>query len=107
MSTQLTSDLSNYHQLVSDLFRWPSSAAEWDQYRLSKEQVDFYNENGYVADIKLLHEWQIEILNEELAQVADPGHPGHSLFYQFASNESADPDTVLFHALGAWRIAAA
>ena len=105
MSTQVTaSDLSQFHQLISDLFRWPSSKAEWEQYRLSGEQVDFFNENGYVADIKLLDDWQIERLKEELAEIADPAHPGHSLFYQFASNESSDPNTVLFHALGAWRI---
>ena len=105
MSTQVTaSDLSQFHQLISDLFRWPSSKAEWEQYRLSGEQVDFFNENGYVADIKLLDDWQIERLKEELAEIADPAHPGHGLFYQFASNESSDPNTVLFHALGAWRI---
>ncbi len=97
-------DLSKFHALVSDLFRWPSSAAEWDQYRLSKEQVEFYNEYGYVNDIKLLEEWQIESLNAELAQIVDPDHAGNSLFYQFASNESNDANTVLFHALGAWRI---
>ncbi|HXB45399.1 MAG TPA: phytanoyl-CoA dioxygenase family protein, partial [Puia sp.] len=34
-------------------------------------------------------------------------HPGHELFYEFNSNESADANKVLFHALGAWRIATA
>ena len=97
-------DLSTYHGLISDLFRWPSSAAEWDQYRLTREQVDFFNEYGYLSNIKLLDDSQIERLKEELAGIADPGHPGNPLFYQFASNESADPDSVLFHALGAWRI---
>lgn len=31
-------------------------------------------------------------------------HPGHSLFYEYHSNESENPETALFHALGAWRI---
>lgn len=97
-------DLSKYHQLIADLFRWPASSAEWDQYLLSNEQVDFYNEYGYLSNIKLLEEWQIEKLNNELAVITDPSHPGNDLFYQFASNESSDPDSVLFHALGAWRI---
>lgn len=104
MQVTTVSDLSKFHKLVSDLFRWPSSAAEWEQYRLSKEQVDFYNEYGYVSNIKLLDEWQIDKLNAELAQITDPDHPGNPLFYQFASNESADVNSVLFHALGAWRI---
>lgn len=104
MQTTTVNDLSKFHKLISDMFRWPASAAEWDQYRLSKEQVEFYNEYGYVSNIRLLNEWQIDKLNAELAQIADPDHPGNPLFYQFASNESADANSVLFHALGAWRI---
>ncbi len=104
MQTIQVSDLSTYHQLISDLFRWPASADEWDQYRLTKEQIDHYHQYGYVSNIRLLDEWQIDRLNEELSQIADPAHPGNNLFYQFASNESTDVNTVLFHALGAWRI---
>ena len=97
-------DLSTVHHRISDLFRWPASAAEWKQYRLSEEQLDFFRENGFVCGIRLLDERQLEIIREELAAVADPAHPGHPLFYEFHSNESADPSTILFHALGAWRI---
>lgn len=104
MQTITVSDLSKYHQLISDLFRWPSSPSEWEQYRLTKEQVEHYQEFGYVSNIRLLDEHQIEKLKEELADITDPAHPGNSLFYQFASNESSDADSILFHALGAWRI---
>lgn len=97
-------DLSKYHQLVADLFTWPVKKADWDQYRLSKEQVEFFKEYGYVSNIKFLDDWQIDRLNEELAQIADPAHPGNDLYYQFYSNESSDSHSVLFHALGAWRI---
>jgi ectoine hydroxylase-related dioxygenase (phytanoyl-CoA dioxygenase family) len=34
----------------------------------------------------------------------DPNHPGHPLFYEFHSNESGNPDTILFHSPGHWRI---
>lgn len=97
-------DLSTVHQLVSDLFRWPATLAEWKQYELSKEQVDFFHHNGFVSGIKLLDERQIETIKSELSAIADPQHPGHELFYEFHSNESTDPSTILFHALGAWRI---
>jgi hypothetical protein len=97
-------DLSLYHSLVSDLFKWPSTDSEWDQYRLSKEQVDFFKKYGYIDNIKFLEEWQINQLNDELAGIIDPSHPGNYLFHQFYSNESSDPNQVLFHALGAWRI---
>ncbi|HET6993364.1 MAG TPA: phytanoyl-CoA dioxygenase family protein [Chitinophagaceae bacterium] len=97
-------DLSTVHKLVSDMFRWPNTLEEWDSYRLSEEQVDFFNKNGYVAGIKLLDEQQVERIKKELGEIADPRHPGHTLFYEFHSNESTDPSTILFHALGAWRI---
>jgi ectoine hydroxylase-related dioxygenase (phytanoyl-CoA dioxygenase family) len=97
-------DLSTVHKLVSDLFRWPATTAEWKQYELSKEQVDFFNHNGFLSGIRLLDETQIETIKNELAAIADPKHPGHELFYEFHSNESTDPSTILFHALGAWRI---
>ncbi|RVU01348.1 phytanoyl-CoA dioxygenase family protein [Mucilaginibacter limnophilus] len=99
-------DLADSPAQVSNMFSWPKSFEEWDQYRLTDEQVAFYNEYGYVSGIKLLEEDQIEQLKNELAEIIDPAHPQHSLFYEFHSNESGDTDTVLFHALGAWRITA-
>lgn len=97
-------DLSTVHKLVSDLFRWPSTNKEWNEYELSPEQVDFFNTNGYLSGVRLLDEKQVATIKTELEEIADPKHPGHSLFYEFHSNESTDPSTILFHALGAWRI---
>lgn len=97
-------DLSDVHELVSDLFRWPASPEEWKQYELSDEQIDSFKKNGFLSGVKLLDEEQINVIREELGDIADPKHPGHKLFYEFHSNESTDPATILFHALGAWRI---
>jgi ectoine hydroxylase-related dioxygenase (phytanoyl-CoA dioxygenase family) len=97
-------DLSKQHQLVSDLFQWPTKPSDWDRYRLSDDQVAFYKENGYLPGIKMLDDAQIDVLRDELSAIIDPAHPGNALFYQFYANESADKDAVLFHALGAWRI---
>ena len=97
-------DLSTVHKLVGDLFGWPDTVEEWNSYRLTDEQVDFFNKNGYVSGIKMLDKKQVEKIKSELAGIADPKHPGHELFYEFHSNESTDPSTILFHALGAWRI---
>ena len=78
-----------------------------ERYRLTPEQIDFFNENGYLKGIRILDDGQIETLRSELALLMDPDNPGHDLFYEFNSNESADPNKVLFHALGAWRISPA
>ena len=98
-------DLADYHELVSDLFKQPKSREEWDQYRLTDEQVAHFHEYGYLSGIKLLEDDQIEVLRNQLDEVIDPKHPAHHLFYEFHSNESEDSDSVLFHSLGQWRIA--
>ncbi len=98
-------DLSHYHAPISNFFKAPKSDEEWERYRLREEQVHFFQEYGYLPGIKILDDMQVEILRQELSAMTDPAHPRHQLFYEFHSNESADPNTVLFHALGAWRIA--
>lgn len=95
----MVEDLSQYHHPITDLFTGNSAS-----YRLTDEQVSFYREHGYLAGIKILNDEQLEVLRGELAELVDPAHPGHELFYEFNANESADPQKVLFHALGGWRI---
>jgi ectoine hydroxylase-related dioxygenase (phytanoyl-CoA dioxygenase family) len=97
-------DLSEIHQQITNMFPWPETKSDWDQYRLSKDQVDFFNENGYLAGIKMLNDEQISFLRKELVELANPTNAGNPLFYEYNSNESTDPQTILFHALGAWRI---
>lgn len=97
-------DLADYAHLMSDLFSWPKSKAEWQQYKLTKEQVNHFYEFGYLPNIKLLDDWQVVQLNQELADIQDSRHPKHDLFYEFHSNESTNPSTVIFHSLGHWRL---
>ena len=104
MEKQKIYDLSQKHSLVSDFLSQPSTKEEWEKYKLSDQQLKFFDEYGYISNIKLLEEWQVEKLNEELAEITDPKHPANELFYEFHSNESSDTNSVLFHALGAWRI---
>src|SRR5438067_12994063 len=98
-------DLSVYSAPIGNLFDTPSNLGLWIQYRLTNDQVEFFEANGYLAGIRVLNDAQVDVLRAELSELIDPNHPGHDLFYEFHSNESANPATVLFHALGAWRIA--
>ena len=99
----MTEDLSQYHHPIGNLF--PKAVSnELAQFRLRDDQLEFYREHGYLTGIRLLNEAQIEVLRREVLELVDPGHPGNALFYEFNSNESANPEEVLFHALGAWRI---
>lgn len=97
-------DLANYNSPIGHLFQQPKNAAEWEQYVLSREQIDFFKENGYLSGIRILTEQQVDALNAELVRLQS-GHPeDRDLFYHYESNESEDPDKVLFHAIGAWRV---
>jgi ectoine hydroxylase-related dioxygenase (phytanoyl-CoA dioxygenase family) len=77
-----------------------------DQFRLTSDQVEFYEANGYLAGIRLLTDDQVEELRAELTALLEPSNPKRHLFYEYHSNESTDPNKTLFHALGAWRVAA-
>ena len=92
-------DLSKYHRPIGDFLE-----TELSKYKLTDEQVEFYRNNGYVSGIPVLTSKQLQVLRAELNKLTDPAHPANSLFYEFHTNESSDPNNVLFHALGAWRI---
>jgi hypothetical protein len=104
-STDERPDLSRFHAPISDFLT--ASEAQTDPrgvVELSSSQIAFFEEHGYLAGIPLLTRSQVEQLREELVRLMDPAAPGHHLFHEYHSNESSDPETILFHALGAWRI---
>src|SRR5262245_66272434 len=97
----MTRDLSIEHRPITNLFPLPATRVDWNQYRLTTNQIEFFHEHGYLAGVRALDDEQIQMLRRELAQLIDPSHPGHELFYEFHSNESTNQNTVLFHSLGA------
>jgi ectoine hydroxylase-related dioxygenase (phytanoyl-CoA dioxygenase family) len=102
----MTPDLSKHHQPITQLYQ-DSSIIDGDPFRLSEDQIQFFQTNGYLTGIPLINAEQVEALRRDLTELIDPNHRGNHLFYEFNSNESANPATVLFHALGAWRISPA
>jgi ectoine hydroxylase-related dioxygenase (phytanoyl-CoA dioxygenase family) len=97
-------DLATRHEPVTDLFPRLDTVGAATRYRLTGDQIQFFHEHGYLAPVRILDGTQVEALRAELQTLVEPAHPGHTLFYEFHSNESTDPSRVLFHALGAWRI---
>jgi ectoine hydroxylase-related dioxygenase (phytanoyl-CoA dioxygenase family) len=104
MNPTTATDLSQFHQPIAELFPRLQSPEDKDAFALSDQQIKFYRENGYLVGPQLLNPQQIEVLRGELAEFFQPEHPGHEFWYEYHTNESPDPDMVLFHALGAWRI---
>lgn len=100
----MTNDLSHQPHPIGHWFPRLGDEHSAEAFRLSDEQVAFYHEHGYVAGIQILNDEQIATLRSELRGFLNPDHDGRELWYEYHANESTDPDTVLFHALGAWRI---
>ncbi|MBC8876163.1 MAG: phytanoyl-CoA dioxygenase family protein [Planctomycetes bacterium] len=100
----MVDDLSKRHELAGDLFSTPQTREQSEAYRLTEEQLAFYRENGFVGGVRVLSDEQVDALREELSGFFAPEHAGRELWYEYHTNEAADAETVLFHALGAWRI---
>ncbi len=97
-----SNDLSELHGHISELFR---SSAE-GMGAISDEQIEHFENHGFVAGIKLLGTEQIAALRGGIeglikSEASDPR------FYEFNRNESTDSSKVLFHMLGAWRASVA
>ena len=97
-------DLAQYHHPISNLFPKAMTESDYMKFALTDEQIAHFHEHGYVTNVKILEEEQVDALRKDLEAIREPEHPGNHLFYEFHSNQSENPDTVLFHSLGHWRI---
>ncbi|MBN4046718.1 phytanoyl-CoA dioxygenase family protein [bacterium AH-315-P07] len=91
--------------MVSHLFKDQCERADTDAFSLSPEDISDYNDFGYISGVRILNDAQCDELCLQLEDLANVYHPNNYLFHEYNSNESEDPSTVLFHALGAWRAA--
>lgn len=99
----MSTDLSQAHAPIAQFVDQPKDPKEWQKYELTASQLAFFDENGYVAGIQVLNDQQADALCSELEGLMKKSHPANHLFHEYHSNESQDPNAVLFHALGAWR----
>ena len=59
----MIADLSQYDRSITDLFASESNASEFE---LTREQIEFYKENGLVASHKKLSDGQIASKRDEM-----------------------------------------
>ena len=100
----MATDLGLSDSLITKLFEAPTDPQEWIDLSLNESQILQFKELGYLHGIKILNEFQIKVLSEQLHEMVNPEHDGNEFFYEYHSNESEDPETAIFHALGAWRV---
>lgn len=104
MNTPSATDYASFHQPVDSSFLKKVQDSPLSQFLLDAEQIQFFETNGYLAGIRVLDDDQINQLRTELSEFFSPGHSGSQWWHEYHTNESADPNSVLFHALGAWRL---
>jgi hypothetical protein len=97
-------DLSHEHQPIGQNFSAGKEHSQESSHRLSAAQLQTYQTQGFVSGIPILENSQIDLLKSELNDLLNPNHEGKQFWYEYHSNESGDPQNVLFHALGAWRV---
>src|SRR5579862_9443676 len=105
LKLKLPTDLADCSNPISDMFEQPQTAEDWEQYILTEEQIQSFAKNGFISGIKIMTEEQVDVLNEELIKLQSLTAEERELFYHYQTNESEDPEKVLFHAIGAWRVA--
>jgi len=88
----------------TSFFNLQQNTIEWEKWSLSKEELENFEQNGFVSGIQVLTEYQVDSLLEKLDEIKDTNHPKFNLWHEFYSNETNDPNQVLMHSLGAWRI---
>ena len=116
------SDLSFAGEPLGDLFgQLPTDAADYARCALSDAQILFYKANGYLSQVRVLTDEQCNRLinecekfllwNDDDTSATDGKNDSHrlslaerSLLYEYHSNQSADPENVVTHMLGHWRV---
>ena len=78
-----------------------SDSGSSQEYSLSAKQVDDFQAAGFVVGRGSISQKFISFLLDDLTELLNPDHAGAELWHEYHTNESTDPNTVLFHALGA------
>lgn len=106
-STPRISDLSQHHAPLTELFPRLTKRSACGSFRLSVEQIAFFQTSGYLGGVPMLERRQLEALRSEVDDIVKAPREALGLLYEHNGNESDDPQRRLFHCLGHWRIAPA
>lgn len=96
-------DYSTVHKPVGSLF--DVEKCEWNKFKLSQDQIDTFWKDGFLLNVPVLTPQQCDMILEDYRYfLGGEKHPGMDMLYEYHSNQSGDPDNVLMHALGHWRL---
>ncbi|XP_050415070.2 phytanoyl-CoA dioxygenase domain-containing protein 1 [Patella vulgata] len=101
----MTTDLSKIHKPLGVLYDPIKDKSEWSKFKLTNEQIEEFWRDGFLLNIPVLTEEQCDkVLQDYIYFLTDKSHPRKDLLYEFHSNQSGDPNNVLMHCLGHWRV---
>jgi ectoine hydroxylase-related dioxygenase (phytanoyl-CoA dioxygenase family) len=124
MQSNDVSDLSFISKPIGDLFgQLPVNPDDYASYLLSEDQISFYKANGYLTQVRVLTDEQCNRIIDEYKRFLlwndknnnntdgkNDAHrldfPERELLHEYHSNQSNDPNNVVTHMLGHWRISA-
>ena len=72
-------------------------------FRLDDAQVHFFEENGYVAGVRVLDGPGLEAVREAVERLRRGESPRRHLLYEVDEEYARDPENHAFHCLGGWR----
>lgn len=99
-------DWSTVHEPSGALFKPVKGKKEWNSFRLTSEQIDQFSRDGFLLNIPVLSEEQCDKLLDDYRFFMgnENQHPQINLMYEHHINQSGDPENILMHGLGHWRV---
>ncbi|MFP6621157.1 MAG: phytanoyl-CoA dioxygenase family protein [Pirellulaceae bacterium] len=98
-------DLSEHQAMIGHVFEPAEHPLSLEWQGFDDKELAFFQEQGYVKGGRVLGQAQLACLRSELETFFEPEHAGREFWYEYHRNEATAANRVLFHALGAWRIA--
>ncbi|XP_064623781.1 phytanoyl-CoA dioxygenase domain-containing protein 1-like [Lineus longissimus] len=99
-------DWSTVHQPTGEFGPPIKDCSEWSKFKLSQEQIDTFWRDGFLLHVPVLSHEDCDRILEDYRYFLDENHshPGEKMLYEFHRNQANDPENVLMHALGHWRL---
>lgn len=88
----------------TDLAQHPGAITPWawDGSRLTDEQVQSFNENGFLVGIPVFTKDEISKIREAIIAITDPEHLGNQFWYEYSSDLAQTGG--MLHGIGGWRV---
>jgi ectoine hydroxylase-related dioxygenase (phytanoyl-CoA dioxygenase family) len=96
-------DLSTVSRPINKVCNLADASPE--RFRLTNGQVESFHKQGFVVGKEPLTEEFVDLLCGELDYLISADNTSNPLWHECQTNECDNGTDVLFHALGAWRIA--